>query len=148
MVGTKTSCQITEGKVMAGEAVISVTGNLGGDAELKKTTTGINVTSFSLAHTPRSLKNNEWVDGETIWFRCFVWGSEAPSAAAALRKGMRVVIDGRMSQNTWTTKEGETRVQLEINCDKYGIVPPKVIEPVEAPISKTTEDPVPDDFPW
>lgn len=133
---------------MAGEAVISVKGNLGSDAELKKTPSGINVTSFNLAHTPSKLKDEKWVDGETIWFRCFVWGDEAPAAATALRKGMRVVVDGRLAQNTWTTKEGETRVTFEINVDKYGIVPPKVKEPVSAPVSKTTEDPVTDDFPW
>lgn len=133
---------------MANEAVISVKGNLGSDAELKKTSTGKLVTSFSFANTPSKLKEDKWVDGETIWFRCFVWGDEAPAAAEALKKGTRVVIDGRLSQNTWTTKEGEQRTQLEITVDKYGVVPPKKAAPVEAPISKTTEDPLPDDFPW
>lgn len=133
---------------MAGEALITVEGNIGGDAELRLTPNGVNVTSFSIANTPRSLdkKTNEWIDGETIWFRCFVWGKNATGAANELRKGMKVVVNGRFSVNTYTDKEGVERKQLEINTDHYGIVPRNVSEPVVPQSDRPIEDPI--DDPW
>ena len=94
---------------MAGEALITVSGHLGGDAELRKTPNGKLVTSFNLANTPRVNKNGTWEDGETIWYRCFVWGQDATGAANELRKGSRVLVTGRFSISTWTDKEGQER---------------------------------------
>lgn len=131
---------------MAGEGIITVTGNLGGDPELRLTPTGVSVTSFNLANTPRVKKNNDWQDGETIWFRCFVWGKDATGAANELRKGLRVVITGRFSVETFTDKEGAERKSLQINADSYGIVPRNVAEPVVTHTEKPIEDPV--DDPW
>lgn len=131
---------------MAGEGIITVTGNLGGDPELRLTPTGVSVTSFNLANTPRVKKNNDWQDGETIWFRCFVWGKDATGAANELRKGTRVVITGRFSVETFVDKEGAERKSLQINADSYGIVPRNVSEPVVTHTEKPIEDPV--DDPW
>lgn len=131
---------------MAGEAIVTVQGNLGADAELRKTPNGKLVTSFSVGNTPRIQKDNEWIDGETIWFRCFVWGKDATGAANELRKGSRVVIAGRLAQNTFLDKEGVERKALEINVDGYGIVPKNVAEPVAINPNITIEDPI--DDPW
>ena len=131
---------------MAGEGIITVTGNLGGDPELRLTPTGVSVTSFNLANTPRVKKNNDWQDGETIWFRCFVWGKDATGAVNELRKGLRVVITGRFSVETFTDKEGAERKSLQINADSYGIVPRNVPEPVVTHTERPIEDPV--DDPW
>ena len=132
---------------MAGEGIITVTGNVGSDAQLNKTPQGILVTSFNLANTPRVKKNNEWVDGETNWFRCFVWGKDATGAANEIRKGMRVVVSGRFNVETFTDKEGVERKALEINVDEYGIKPKNVTEPVNINTdTRSVEDPV--DDPW
>ena len=132
---------------MAGEPIKSIVGNVGSDAELKVTPNGYNVSSFSVAVTPRNQKNGEWSDGETMWFRCFVWGENAASAAVAVRKGQKVFVDGRFKMDTYTSKEGELRTSFEVTVDKYGLVPPKVAEPPIPPISKTDEDPI-GDFPF
>lgn len=132
---------------MANEPIISIVGNVGGDAELKLTPNGYKVTSFSVAVTPRNQKNGEWVDGEVMWFRCFVWGENAASAAVAIHKGQKVFVDGRYKIESYVTKEGDTRQSHEVTVDKYGVVPPKVAEPVAAPVSNTDEDPI-GDFPF
>lgn len=132
---------------MAGEPTISIVGNIGSDPEMKLTPNGYNVTSFSIASTPRSQKNGEWFDGETMWFRCFVWGENAPAAAISIHKGQKVFVDGRFKIVSYTTKDGEVRNSNEVTVDKYGLVPPRIPEPVLAPISKTIEEPE-DDFPW
>lgn len=131
---------------MAGEGIITVTGNLGSDPELRVTPNGISVTSFTLANTPRVKKNNDWQDGETIWFRCFVWGKDATGAANELRKGKRVIITGRFNVETWTDKENNIQKTLQINCDSYGLVPRNTVEPVTMHNEKPIEDPL--DDPW
>ena len=131
---------------MAGEAIITVTGNIGNDPELRVTPQGSSVTSFSVANTPRVKKNNDWEDGETIWYRCFVWGKDATGAATELRKGTRVFIQGRFTVDTYVDKEGLQRKALEINVDSYGVIPRNVAEPVTVVNNKPIEDPI--DDPW
>jgi single-strand DNA-binding protein len=131
---------------MAGEAIITVTGNIGNDPELRVTPQGSSVTSFSVANTPRVKKNNDWEDGETVWFRCFVWGKDATGAATELRKGTRVFLQGRFTVDTYVDKEGKERKALEINVDSYGVIPRNVAEPVTVVSNKPIEDPI--DDPW
>jgi single-strand DNA-binding protein len=129
---------------MAGEGTVIVIGNLGADAEMRKTPTGKFVTSFNIANTPRVKENNEWVDGETVWYRCFVWGQDATGAANELRKGNKVLIYGTLKQSTWVDKEGVERKTLEINVEEYGIKPRNVVEPVTLNPEIITEDPIED----
>ena len=131
---------------MAGEAIITFTGNIGNDPELRVTPQGSSVTSFSVANTPRVKKNNDWEDGETIWYRCFVWGKDATGAATELRKGTRVFLQGRFTVDTYVDKEGKERKALEINVDSYGVIPRNVAEPVTVVSNKPIEDPI--DDPW
>lgn len=134
---------------MANEPVISVTGFLGTDAEYRKTPTGIPVTNFSLANTPRKHKDGEWADGETTWFRVFVWNHEAAGTANVLRKGDKVTVTGRFQVNTFTDKEGTERKSLEINADVVGVVPKYAPEPATLAEIKHGEDLVStEDFPW
>lgn len=131
---------------MAGEPMITFVGNLGTDPQLQKTPYGKIVTTFNVANTPRKQTNNEWTDGETMWFRVFLWGKDASTAAVSLKKGDKVFVSGRLNIQHWTDKEGRDRVTNEVTADAYGKVPPAVAEAVtEQP--KVDEEPV-EDFPW
>jgi single-stranded DNA-binding protein len=59
----------------------------------------------------------------------------------------KVFVDGRFKVESYVTKDGETRQSLEVTVDKYGVVPPKVVEPVTAPVTISDEDPI-GDFPF
>ena len=132
---------------MAGEAIVTVVGNLGSDAEFRKTPKGTPVTSFNIANTPRKSINGEWVNGDTTWFRVFVWTYDAAGTATALHKGDKVIVTGRLQISKYTTKDGEERQSLEINADTVGLVPKYVPEP-QVPVSdKSDEEPI-EDFPW
>lgn len=132
---------------MAGEPLVTVVGHLGADPEFKKTPTGTPVTSFNLANTPRKQKNNEWIDGDTTWFRVFVWNYDAAGTAITLKKGDKVLVSGRLAVSTYTDREGNERKSLEINADGVGVVPKYAPEP-HSPISdKSDEEPI-EDFPW
>jgi single-strand DNA-binding protein len=107
---------------MAGETVITVVGNLTADPELRFTPSGAPVANFTVASTPRTLdKNtNEWKDGEALFLRCSVWRQAAENVAESLQRGMRVVVQGRLKQRSFETKEGEKRTVIELDVDEIG----------------------------
>ena len=107
---------------MAGETVITVIGNLTGDPELRFTPSGAAVASFTVASTPRTLDKatNEWKDGEALFLRCSIWRQAAENVAESLQKGMRVIVQGRLQQRSYETKEGEKRTVIEMQVDEIG----------------------------
>jgi single-strand DNA-binding protein len=107
---------------MAGETVITVVGNLTSDPELRFTPSGAAVASFTVASTPRTLDraSNEWKDGEALFLRCSVWRQAAENVAESLTKGARVVVQGRLRQRSFETKEGEKRTVIELEVDEIG----------------------------
>lgn len=107
---------------MAGETVITVIGNLTADPELRWTGNGAAVADFTIASTPRTYDRNsgEWKDGESLFLRCSVWRNAAENVAESLRKGMRVIAQGRLVQRSYETKEGERRTVVELQVDEIG----------------------------
>ena len=107
---------------MAGDTVITVVGNLVADPELRFTPSGAAVASFRIASTPRVFdkNSNEWKDGEGLFLGCSVWRQAAENVAESLQKGMRVIVQGRLKQRTYETKEGEKRTVYEIDVEEVG----------------------------
>ena len=107
---------------MAGETTLNIIGNLTNDPELRFTPSGSAVANFTIASTPRTFdKNaNEWKDGETLFMRCSVWREAAENVAESLTKGMRVIVEGRLKQRSYDTKEGEKRTVIELEVDEIG----------------------------
>jgi single-strand DNA-binding protein len=106
---------------MAGDTIINITGNLASDPELRFTSSGAAVCSFTVASTPRSFDkaSNEWKDGETLWMRCTAWRIMAENVAE-LPKGTRVMVEGRLVQRSFETKEGEKRTVIEVQAEEVG----------------------------
>ena len=103
---------------------IKVRGRLGGDPELKTVgADNIQVVIFSLAHTPRSKKNGEWVDGDTTWYRVIKFGYGAEAIAQTIKKGDEVLVIGTLKMNNYTDKNGATKLQMEITASEIGVVP-------------------------
>ncbi len=107
---------------MAGDTVITVVGNLTSDPELRFTPSGAPVANFTIASTPRSFDRqaNEWKDGDTLFLRCSLWRDAAENAAESLAKGMRVIAQGRLTQRSYETREGEKRTVVELQVDEIG----------------------------
>lgn len=107
---------------MAGETIITVVGNLTADPELRFTPAGAAVANFTVASTPRSFdKNtNQWVDGDALFLNCSVWRQAAENVAESLQKGMRVIVQGRLKQRSYETREGEKRTVVELEVDEVG----------------------------
>ena len=107
---------------MAGETVITVVGNLADDPELRFTPSGAAVANFPIASTPRTFdkQSNEWKDGDALFLSCSVWRQAAENVAESLQKGMRVVVQGRLKQRSYETREGEKRTVVELDVEEVG----------------------------
>lgn len=107
---------------MAGETVITVVGNLTADPELRFTPSGAAVATFTVASTPRTMdrQTNEWKDGDALFLRCNIWRQAAENVAESLTRGARVVVQGRLRQRSFETREGEKRTVVELEVDEVG----------------------------
>lgn len=107
---------------MAGETVITVVGNLTDDPELRYTPSGAAVAKFRVASTPRTFDkaSGEWRDGEALFLSCNAWRQLAENVAETLSRGTRVVVQGRLRQRSYETREGEKRTVFEMEVDEIG----------------------------
>ncbi|NYI05435.1 single-stranded DNA-binding protein [Allostreptomyces psammosilenae] len=107
---------------MAGEPVITIVGNLVDDPELRFTPSGAAVAKFRVASTPRTFdrQSNEWKEGEALFLTCNIWRQAAENVAETLQRGMRVVVQGRLRQRSYETREGEKRTVYELEVDEVG----------------------------
>lgn len=107
---------------MAGETIITVVGNLVDDPELRFTPSGQAVARFRIASTPRTrdAQSGEWKDGESLYLTCSVWRQYAENVAESLQRGMRVIVNGRLKQRSYETKEGEKRTVFELDVEDVG----------------------------
>lgn len=107
---------------MAGETVITVVGNLTADPEMRTTRNGSTVANFSIASTPRVFdkQSNQWVDGDALFLRCTAWRDMAQHCAQTLRKGMRVIAQGRLQQRSYQANDGSNRTVIELQVDEIG----------------------------
>jgi single-strand DNA-binding protein len=106
----------------AGDTQITIVGNLVDDPELRFTPNGQAVAKFRIASTPRfrDQQSGEWKDGESLFLTCNVWRQAAENCAESLQRGMRVIVQGRLKQRSYETKEGEKRTVFEVEVDEVG----------------------------
>ena len=107
---------------MAGDTIITIVGNLTADPELRFIPSGAAVTSFTVASTPRTFdrQTGEWKNAETLFMPCQAWRQMAENIAESLTKGTRVIVQGRLTQRSYTTREGEQRTVVEMQVDEIG----------------------------
>lgn len=102
---------------------IILAGNLGRDPEMRYTPTGQAVTSFSVATNRQWTNNNGETVKETIWFRVSVWGKMAEVCNQYLKKGAKVLVEGRLTADAstggprvWTGQDGQPRASFEVSA--------------------------------
>ena len=98
---------------------VTLIGNLGSDPEVRSTTGGNRVATFSLA-TSRSWNDQSGTKQEkTEWHRCVVWNTKSSQLADIVeryvKKGDKLYVEGRIEYRQWQDKEGQTKYSTEIN---------------------------------
>jgi single-strand DNA-binding protein len=133
---------------MTGETTITIVGNLTTHPDLRFTSTGVAVLDFTVASTPRvyDRESGEWKDDRTLFLRCNLWRQAAENAARSLTKGTRVIVQGRLRQRSFETKEGDKRTVVELDVDAIG----PELRYASAKVSKVSRDggAAADDGPW
>ena len=95
---------------------ITIMGRLTRDPELRRTGTGIAVTSFTLA-VDRDFGKNENGEKETDFIDCVAWRNTAEFVSKYATKGRMVVVSGRLQIRSWTDKDGNKRRTAEVVAD-------------------------------
>ena len=98
---------------------VTLIGNLGKDPEVRTTSNGSKVASFSVA-TSRVWNDQSGAKQEkTEWHRCVVWNTKGSQLADIVekyvKKGDKIYVEGRIEYRQWQDKDGQTRYTTEIN---------------------------------
>lgn len=108
---------------MAFVTALTVAGNLTRDVEVRTTTNGRKVASFTVASTPRTFNSEtkKYEDGEGIFTNCTLWGEPGENLAASVSKGSRVIATGALKSRTFLDKEGNNRTAVDLIVEEIGL---------------------------
>lgn len=102
---------------------IILAGNLGADPSMRYTPNGQAVTNFSVAVNDNYTNNNGEKVERTIWVRVSAWGKQAEACNQYLKKGSKVLVEGRLSADAstggpriWQGKDGSSQAQYEVSA--------------------------------
>jgi single-strand DNA-binding protein len=103
---------------------IIIVGNLGRDPEMRYTPSGQAVTSFSVATSRQYTASNGQLVKETAWFRVSAWGKQAETCNQYLKKGSKVLVEGRLAPDpgsggpkTFTRKDGTSGASYDVTAN-------------------------------
>lgn len=100
---------------------VSVSGNLGADAELRSTKGGTPVLTFALAVNERVRQaDGTWGD-RASWIDCVLFGARAQALADWLRKGSKVAVQGRLRTSTWE-RDGVSHKRTEVVVEEVDLM--------------------------
>lgn len=116
---------------------LTIIGNLTKDPELRTTSSGVNVCTFTVAVNRRK---HEGQEQDADFFRVTAWRERGDMCAKWLQKGKKVCVIGPVSVKTFTGSDGGTRASLEVTADEVEFLSPKVSDlPPEVPASYVDE---------
>ena len=93
---------------------LTITGNLGRDAEMRALNDGTPVLSFSVA-------DNQGKEKPSIWWNCALFGKRADSLQQYLTKGQQVTVIGTVSEREFTDKEGNKRKSMDVRVNDIAL---------------------------
>jgi len=103
---------------------IIIVGNLGRDPEMRYTPGGQAVTNFSVATNRQYTASDGQQVKETIWFRVSTWGKTAENCNQFLKKGSKVLVEGRLVPDAssggpriWTRQDGTPAASFEVSAN-------------------------------
>ena len=117
---------------------VVLVGRLTRDPELRKTTSGASVASFTLAIDNRMKGPNG--EKTTSFIPCTIWNQQAENVARFTKKGALVGVEGRLNQRSYDSREGRRVSVIEVMCDSCQFVErkddssPSLVEPTSGDV--------------
>lgn len=107
---------------MPNETQLTITGNATADPDIRFTANGAAVCNFTVASTPRYFdkQSGQWKDQETLFLKCNCWRQLAENVSETITRGMRILVQGRLKQRSFETRDGEKRTVIELDVDDIG----------------------------
>ena len=134
---------------------IIVAGNLGRDPEMRYTPSGQAVTNFSVATNRQYTSSDGQQVKETTWFRISAWGRLAETCNQYLRRGSKVLIEGRLNADQatggpriWTDQEGQSRASYELTAETIRFLSTRQEDEAFQASSPMGDQPEDDDIPF
>lgn len=124
---------------MSNDTVITITGNVVYEPELKQVGNNLALINLTIASTPQKYDkdSSSWVNGETMFIRATAWRNLAENIALTIRKGMPVIAQGKLVSKSYE-KEGNKVTNFELELVEIGVALSRPIKNVE--IKPETED--------
>lgn len=94
---------------------VIIMGRLARDPELRRTQSGVSVTSFRIA-CDRDFKSQNG-EKETDWIDIVAWRNTAEFVSKYFTKGRMAIVEGRLQTRDWTDKDGNKRTAVEVVAD-------------------------------
>lgn len=121
---------------------LTIIGNLTRDPELRTTSTGYNVCSFTVAvNRRRSSQNNN--QPEADFFRVSAWRQLGENCQKYLAKGRKVCVVGPVSVSSYTGNDGATRFSLDVMAEDVEFLSSRNDDAGYAPAASTHAAPAP-----
>lgn len=104
---------------------VMLIGNLGKDPVMTYTPSGNAVTKFTIAVNRFSKGADGQRQKDTEWFDIVAWNQLAETCNTYLQKGSKVFVEGRLVKRTYTNKEGQERLAVEVVINEMEMLTPK-----------------------
>ena len=114
---------------------VTLLGNVGKDPEIKTTTTGKKVATFSLATTEKYGDNSK-----TSWHSIVVWEKLAEICEKYVKKGSQIFIEGKISYRDYTDKNGVKHNITEVVAHEIKLLGGRPAETQQEPKAHSRED--------
>jgi single-strand DNA-binding protein len=118
--------------------VLTFTGNIGRDCEVRKAGTS------TVATFPVAITSGYGERKKTTWVRCSLWGKRAEGGLIKwLIKGQAVAVSGEMSLNEYQAKDGTTKSNVELNVSEVDLIggAPGTAQPIPQPTPQPAHQP-------
>lgn len=103
---------------------VVLVGRLTKDVEVRKTTTGLSVASFTVACDRRGQKNPDG-SSQADFINCTAWRQSADFLGQYARKGAMVGVEGRIQTRSYDDQQGQRRYVTEVVCDNVSLLESK-----------------------
>lgn len=124
---------------MASFNKVILIGNLTADPELKQTTQGTSVCSFSIAINRRAPRNADSAQQSVDFINIVAWRERAEFVSKYFKKGKPILVCGQLQTRTWTDNQGNKRYATEVVADELSFVESKAASEGSASSGYTPE---------
>ena len=99
---------------------VILVGNLGRDPEVRNTQSGDKIANLNIATSERWRDRDGNNQEKTEWHRVVIFGKVAEVAERYLKKGSKVLIEGKLQTRKWTDQTGQEKYTTEIVVSGFG----------------------------